>query len=117
MAKSGDPRADFQPLSADTNLPGTSTDVRAANFADATYDRAIADLKSTLEAERTKLDPDTVRALEDNLATIDRAIDQCRQALESDPGNVYLNTHLADARQRKLALLRRAAALARNAAL
>jgi hypothetical protein len=50
--------------------------------------------------------------LEENLAAIDRAIDQSRRALAADPANVYLNTHLASARQQKIALLRRASALA-----
>jgi hypothetical protein len=49
--------------------------------------------------------------LEENLATIDLAIEQCRRALEADPANAYLTSHLASARQRKLALLRRATAL------
>ena len=53
----------------------------------------------------------TVKILESNLAAIDKAIDQSRQALAADPANVYLNNHLADARQRKLALLRRATAI------
>jgi hypothetical protein len=52
-----------------------------------------------------------VRVLEQNLATIDKAIAQSRQALEGDPGNTFLNSHLISARQRKLALLRRATAL------
>ena len=49
--------------------------------------------------------------LQDNLDAIDRAIDQCRRALAADPANTYLNSHLADARNRKLALLRRVSAL------
>jgi hypothetical protein len=53
-----------------------------------------------------------VRVLEDNLGAIDRAIEQSRQALGADPANLFLNTHLAAARQRKLALLRSATALA-----
>jgi hypothetical protein len=104
MARSGDPRADFDALSA--------FEVRPANFADAPYDQAIADLQGTVDAARSTLNPDTIRILEENLTTIDRAIEQCRQALAADPANVYLNTHLARARQRKLALLRRASALA-----
>jgi hypothetical protein len=107
MARSGDPRADFQPMSAQ-EVPA----VAPANFADAHYEDAIADLQRTLQAGRTTLDPETIRALDDNLAIIDRAIDQCRRALASDPANIYLNTHLAEARQRKLSLLRRASALA-----
>jgi hypothetical protein len=105
MARSGDSRADFPPLSA-------SDDVLPASFTDANYDAAVSDLEQTLAAGRTTLDPETVRVLEQNLRAIDRMIEQSRQALASDPANVYLNSHLADARQRKLALLRRASALA-----
>lgn len=82
-----------------------------AKFDDEHYDDAIADLQETLNSGRTKLDPDTVRILEQNLKAIDAAIEQCRLALEKDPANVYLNNHLAQAKQRKLALLRRAMAL------
>jgi anti-sigma factor RsiW len=80
-------------------------------LADPRYDEAIADLEQALQAGRSDLDPATVRVLEANLAAIDKAIADCRQALDADPANVYLNSHLADARQRKLALLRRATAL------
>jgi tetratricopeptide (TPR) repeat protein len=107
MARSGDPRADFQPISATTARPP----VTPASFADPRYDEAIADLERTLESGRTKLDPETVRVIEANLGAIDHAIDQCRQALATDPANVYLNTHLAEARQRKLTLLRRVTGL------
>jgi len=112
MARSGDPRADFQPISAQTELGPDTQMIAPANFADAHYDEAIADLERTLEAGRTKLEPETVRVLEENLRAIDRAIDQCRRALATDPANLYLNTHLADARQRKITLLRRATTLA-----
>jgi hypothetical protein len=81
------------------------------SLADPRYDEAIADLEQTLNAGRADLDPGTIRILESNLAAIDTAIDQSRQALAADPANVYLNNHLADSRQRKLALLRRATAM------
>jgi len=110
MARSGDPRADVQPVRAQVQEEEPA--VTPANFADKHYDAAIAELERTLDEGRKSLDPETVRVLEQNLAAIDRAIDQSRRALESDPSNVYLNTHLADARQRKLVLLRRATALA-----
>jgi hypothetical protein len=111
MARSGDPRVDFEPVNAES-VHRVQTPVTApVNFADQHYDAAIADLERTFEAGRTKLDPETVRVVEENLGAIDLAIDQCRRALEADPANVYLNTHLADARQRKLALLRRATML------
>jgi hypothetical protein len=70
------------------------------------------DLEKTLAAGRSRLDPETVRILEDNLRTIDQAIEQSRRALRADPNNVYLNGHFAASRNRKLALLRRASALA-----
>lgn len=85
--------------------------VLAASFADPHYDEAIADLQQTLQDGRAQLDPQTIRILEANLAAIDKAIDQCRQALATDPANLYLHNHLAEARQRKLGLLRRAAAM------
>src|SRR6185503_10506360 len=110
MARSGDPRADLQPIQA--QVQEADPVVARANFADKHYDRAIAELQLTLDEGRKSLDVETVRVLEENLAAIDRAIEQCRQALDTDPGNVYLNTHLAEARQRKLLLLRRATALA-----
>jgi tetratricopeptide (TPR) repeat protein len=85
------------------------TAVLPVSFADPHYDEAIADLQQTLQDGRAQLDPQTVRILETNLNAIDKAIDQCRQALAADPANLYLHNHLAEARQRKLALLRRAA--------
>lgn len=78
---------------------------------DPRYDEAIADLEQALDAGRAQLDPATVKIIEANLAAIDKAIDESQRALSEDPANMYLNTHLADARQRKLALLRRATAL------
>ena len=81
------------------------------SLADPQYDGAVADLERTLELGRNQLDPETVRVLEANLTAIDAAIDQCRRALEADPVNTFLSNHLVAARQRKLALLRRATAL------
>ena len=94
-----------------TDFPPVLGEVRPANFGDAAFDEAVADLQQTLEAGRGRLDPQTIRVLETNLEAIDRAIAQCRQALEADPSNVYLNTYLAETRRRKLELLRRATAL------
>jgi len=71
------------------------------------YDAAIADLQRMLDEERSQLDTGTVRVVEHNLRVIDQAIAQARQALATDPSSVYLNGHLAEAKQRKLDLLRR----------
>lgn len=107
LAQTGEPHADFPAVSADRG-PGDAVPVSLAN---PHYDSAIADLEQALEAGRSRLDPETVTVLEQNLSAIDLAIEQCRRALEADPANTYLNSHLASARQRKLALLRRATAL------
>jgi hypothetical protein len=97
-----------------TDLPQVAAadpSVAPASLTDPRYDEAIADLEQALNAGRADLDPGTIKILETNLDAIDKAIDQSRRALAADPANVYLNSHLADARQRKLALLRRATAL------
>jgi Putative zinc-finger len=86
-----------------------------AYLANADYDAAVRDLRDVLSKGRGRLDTTTVRILEQNLALIDRAIAQAGRAVADDPGNVYLNSHLAQTRMRKLELLRRAAVMA-NAA-
>ena len=75
------------------------------------YDTAVADLEQVLATNRGQLDSTTIRVIEQNLAAIDRAIAQAQQALNADPANLYLNTHLAETMRRKLDLLRQAAAL------
>jgi Putative zinc-finger len=102
LARMGGPTTDFPPVLGE---------VRLANFGDAAFDEAVADLQQTLDAGRGRLDPETIRVLETNLEAIDRAIAQCREALQADPSSVYLNTYLAETRRRKLELLRRATAL------
>jgi predicted anti-sigma-YlaC factor YlaD len=75
------------------------------------YAAAVADLERVLADGRGQLDSTTVRVIEQNLAAIDRAIAQAQRALDADPANLYLNTHLAETMRRKLDLLRQAAAL------
>ena len=88
-----------------------STEVVPANFADVQFDKAVADLEQILLDQRETLDPRTVVVIERNLRLIDEAIRQARAALDADPANMYLNSHLAEARRRKLDLLRRATSL------
>ena len=83
--------------------------VTTVSFADAQFDAAVADLERVLRQQRDTLNPRTVQVLERNLQIIDDAIREARAALDADPANALLNTHLASARQRKLNLLRRAA--------
>jgi anti-sigma factor RsiW len=107
LARLGGPQSDFPT----TTATGPAA-VTLASFADSAYDAAIADLQKALETDRARLDQETLRVLEENLGTIDRAINQCRAALAADPANVYLNTYLAETLARKLSLLRRATGLA-----
>jgi hypothetical protein len=92
-------------------LESVRPDVQRATFADAQYDAAVADLEQILREESQRLDPQTVMVIERNLRAIDEAIRESRAALDADPANTYLNSHLADARRRKLELLRRATGL------
>ena len=75
------------------------------------YAAAVADLERVVADGRGQLDSSTVRVIEQNLQAIDRAIAQAQRALEADPANLYLNTHLAETMRLKLDLLRQAAAL------
>ena len=109
LARLGGDRTDFPVIGA------LGSPVMPAALVGAHYDAAIMDLQETLAAERDKLDPQTVRVLEENLKSIDTAIEQCRRALASDPMNPYLSEHLVLAKKRKLGLLRRAAAMSTSA--
>jgi predicted anti-sigma-YlaC factor YlaD len=101
------------PVASPNELPATSplaaTPARMA--AAGTYDAAVADLERVLAQGRGRLDTATVRVLEQNLATIDRAIAQAQRAVAADSANLYLNSHLAATMRQKLDLLRQAAAL------
>ena len=98
IVPSGNPRA----INAAVNPRGNATQSYAA---------AVADLERVLASGRGQLDTTTIRVIEQNLATIDRAIAQAQRALDADPANLYLNTHLTETMRRKLDLLRQAAAL------
>jgi len=103
-----------QPDSAATAMTqvGAATEPAAILAAMPGFDAAVADLQVVLTERRDVLDSATVRVLEENLAVIDRAIAEAREALDRDPANAYLNQHLADNMWRKVRLLRQAAAIA-----
>lgn len=98
------PRTSF-PSTHGTAVEGTSF----ASFDGTRYDAAVAELQQVLHDHRADLDTSTVRILEQNLAIIDRALDEARSALENDPSNPYLNGHLAEQMLRKVRLLQKAA--------
>jgi hypothetical protein len=84
-------------------------DATAADFDVRRYDAAVADLQRVLEQNRSRLDPETVKAVEANLAVIDAAIAQAKSALMTDPSNPYLSGHLAEQMRRKIRVLQRTA--------
>ena len=75
------------------------------------YRRAAAELRASLDAQRTVLAPETIARVERSLDLIDHAIAEARDALMRDPGNQALADMLAATYGRKLDLLRRATEL------
>lgn len=94
--------------------PAASVATQAATVAGPP--RALADelshLEAALNSARDNLDPTTVRILEKNLDVIDRAIQDSRRALATDPGNPFLREHLQNAYRQKAAYLKEATSIA-----
>lgn len=88
--------------------PGPGTTLVAEFPGERPYSAAVAELERALEEGRDRLDPETVRVVEENLAIIERAIEETRRALSEDPDDPYLNRHLANTMQRKVDVLREA---------
>lgn len=87
--------------------------VEAAGMEDPGLDstaREVARLEDLLDSRKGELDPVTARLLEKNLEVIDQAIRESLQALEADPGNPFLESHLAQAVEAKANYLREATA-------
>src|SRR5687768_6093755 len=96
-----------------SSAPTEAVLVATAPAPDPTFEATVAQLEQTLAQRRAELDPGTVDVLERSLETIDRAIEDARAALGSDPGNPYLRNQLESTMQRKLDVLRRASAIRR----
>jgi hypothetical protein len=64
------------------------------------------ELAAQLASQRDKLMPETIEKVERNLAIIDQAIDEIRQALAEDPNNRALQQLLKASYGQKAALLR-----------
>ncbi len=72
----------------------------------AEYERMDRELAAQLASQRDKLMPETIEKVERNLAIIDQAIDEIRQALAEDPNNRALQQLLKASYGQKAALLR-----------
>ena len=90
---------------------GVGTTTVVASRANESYDRAVGELQSILDHNRSSLDTATVRVLESSLAKIDAALAQAQEALSKDPRNAYLIDHLTRIKRKKLDLLRQGASL------
>jgi hypothetical protein len=108
-----DPQRHATPAIAMTPSGAATIPASATSPSMVSYDRAVDDLKKLLNEERSRLSPKTIEALERNLATIDNAIAEASTALAQDPSDPFLNSHLAQQRRAKLALLRQATQRAR----
>jgi len=95
-------------------ITGVTLASSSAPEAFAEYEAAVADLERLLDEISEDIDPESRRAIDRNLVIIDQAIQQTRGALEADPNDVYLNTHLASTMQRKIDVLQEATRLART---
>jgi anti-sigma factor RsiW len=89
-------------------VPATSAPAEAAR-------NEIESLKRVLDERRDRLDPATLRTIEESLASVEAAVEQARLALEADPNDSYLVAHLEELADRQVDLLRRAVHLAGGA--
>jgi anti-sigma factor RsiW len=74
------------------------------------YDRLDQELATLLAAQRGKMQPETAAKVERNLAIIDQAIAEIRQALAEDPGNDALRQLLKASYGQKSAFVRQVSA-------
>lgn len=73
------------------------------------YQDAVMDLEKILDEGRRILGQETIRTIEESLATIDDAIDEARSALDADPRSEVLNRLLARNMWKKIEILRQTA--------
>ena len=75
------------------------------------YEPTLADLRRTLDQQRSSLSPATLQVIERAVATCDSAIAEARAALASDPANQALLQILSAQFEHKVELLQRATQL------
>lgn len=81
--------------------------MRPIGDAEADYERATAALLAALDERRDSLSPETLAAVERNLAVIDQAMAEVRAALRKDPGRPQLARMLAATHRKKVDVLQR----------
>jgi Putative zinc-finger len=97
-----DSRPDTAALQAQLASGGTDADLAQA---EADYFEATERLLAVVAQRRDAIPADAVKEMEDNIRTIDTALDQLRAGLRENPGNAQLTHLLASTHQKKLDLL------------
>ena len=97
-----------------TEPAARQSEVTPAGASNTPYAETLAGLRREVHAKLTA-DPRLLDVIEENLATIDVAIANYRDALSRAPDDVVLASRIAAAEQRKLDVLRQAATLAPGA--
>lgn len=69
------------------------------------YQLAIKALSEALDAQQGAIEPQLAAVFEDNLHIIDRSIENCRQAVQQEPGNMEARNYLLSAYREKMAVL------------
>jgi hypothetical protein len=103
----------------ETPVPAMTTEpaaVGAARFVtdDASYDTALDELMTIVEAARPYLAPETLVALDQSIAEIDAAIAEIATALETDPASELLHSMLVNQQRSKLRVLSQVATLSES---
>ena len=109
------PAAVVQPEKGASNvsiLQDSGTEASNVSFDATAIESQIGQLQQALDRGRDKLDPKTVKVLEENLRIIHTATEDARRALEQDPANRDLQNYFAGSVQSKLDMVKRAAQLA-----
>jgi predicted anti-sigma-YlaC factor YlaD len=97
-----------------TAIPGPAPATQPVAFASRTladaeedYARASDELLAALHERRDSFAPETIESVEKNLAVIDAALAEVREALRHDPENPELTRMLAATHRKKVDVLRR----------
>lgn len=107
-------------VAASSTLTVTLTRREAASAPDpfsadeARYLQVSSDLSALYARQRDSLAPETRAVLERNLATVERALREAREALDRDPSNPALEAVVLAAYRQKIDLLQRASSLDRG---
>jgi hypothetical protein len=100
-----------QPATSAANSKALDTFETELTLAEEHYTKAIASLEQITKTDASALDGPTAQVLQANMAVIDTAIGQSRDALKAEPASEVAQESLFDALRSKVALLQNTVAL------